>query len=465
MSADFLWKLWVAITIVATVVFVGLVFSWKRRDELKKHSRFVDQLPSLLSTFGVLGTFIGIAVGLFYFDTEDIDGSITNLLEGMKTAFFTSLAGMGCSMILQQVISLHRDKEDKGSDITLASEKIVDAVKLMQKSLENQTAIQDQNQMDFYKIATPLIQTIDKNIKLFSDSVQTISAELTSLKDIASSTQELLRNDINSELKGLGDKLHNEVVDIETQMQKTNLMLNEKFQEFSDLLKKSNTEALVEVMKGVTEEFEKQMNSLISKLVQENFQKLNDSVDRLNTWQVENKEMIGSLTMQYKEMTSQFEETSTTLSTVGNDTKMLVSEGGKLKQIVTALNDVMVEDEKFREITQNLSLAVEYTKDANEEFRNSSEQLTKWVLKQKDFVEAVDVLMKKLEEISKINDYSDKFWAETKKGMNDSVLMLRSGSMQLQQQINGLDQAFYSRLSATLGELDNLITSLMKNRR
>ena len=192
---------------------------------------------------------------------------------------------------------------------------------------------------------------------------------------------------------------------------------------------------------------------------------MNDSVDRLNTWQVENKEMIGSLTMQYKEMTSQFEETSTTLSTVGNDTKMLVSEGGKLKQIVTALNDVMVEDEKFREITQNLSLAVEYTKDANEEFRNSSEQLTKWVLKQKDFVEAVDVLMKKLEEISKINDYSDKFWAETKKGMKDSVLMLRSGSMQLQQQINGLDQAFYSRLSATLGELDNLITSLMKNRR
>lgn len=180
---------------------------------------------------------------------------------------------------------------------------------------------------------------------------------------------------------------------------------------------------------------------------------------------MENKEMIKSLTSQYKEMAAQFEGTSDTLSTVGEDTKNLVSDGSKLKQIVTALSAVMVQDEKFQQITQNLSLAVESAKDANVEFKDNAQNLTKWVLKQKDFVESVDVLMKKLEDINKINDYSDKFWSETRKGMNDSVQTLKTGSVQLQQQINGLDQAFYGRLSATLSELDNLITSFLNNRR
>ena len=67
-------------------------------------------------------------------------------------------------------------------------------------------------------------------------------------------------------------------------------------------------------------------------------------------------------------------------------------------------------------------------------------------------------------DINKINDYSDKFWSETKKGMNDSVQLLKNGSRDLQQQINGLDQSFYSRLSATLGELDNLIVSFLNKK-
>ena len=84
-----------------------------------------------------------------------------------------------------------------------------------------------------------------------------------------------------------------------------------KFDDFSVLLQKNNTEALVEVMKKVTEEFQSQMNALISKLVTENFEQLNNSVEKLNKWQIENKEMIQSLTSQYKEMTINFEQTST----------------------------------------------------------------------------------------------------------------------------------------------------------
>lgn len=52
-------------------------------------------------------------------------------------------------------------------------------------------------------------------------------------------------------------------------MNKNNELISKKFDEFSILLAKNNTEALVEVMKKATEEFNSQMSSLIEKLVQD----------------------------------------------------------------------------------------------------------------------------------------------------------------------------------------------------
>ena len=172
-----------------------------------------------------------------------------------------------------------------------------------------------------------------------------------------------IEDGVLEEVKTFGQKLHGEVVEIEDKMESTNKMLTEKFNEFSDLLKKSNTEALVEVMKRVTEEFQKQMNDLISKLVQENFDQLNKSVEKLNQWQMENKEMILMLTEKYKDMADKFEGTSTTLRKVEVDTKNLVSDGGKLRQLINMLNKVVIEDKQFVEISKHLTETVTLTKD------------------------------------------------------------------------------------------------------
>ena len=50
-----------------------------------------------------------------------------------------------------------------------------------------------------------------------------------------------------------------------------NKLITGKFDEFSELLARNNTEALVDVMTKATEEFNSQMSSLIEKLVQEAF--------------------------------------------------------------------------------------------------------------------------------------------------------------------------------------------------
>ena len=216
-------------------------------------------------------------------------------------------------------------------------------------------------------------------------------------------------------------------------------------------------------MKKVTEEFQKQMSALINKLVQENFDQLNKSVEKLNKWQVENKEMISSLTSQYKQMAENFESTSTSLTKVKEDTQLLVSDGGKLEQLITSLNEVIVQDEKFKAISTDLQKTADLSKSNMEKFDESTNKLNEWVRKQRNFSDAVAVLILKLEELNEMRNYASTFWKDTKDGMNEAVNIVKGGTEQLNQQIVGLNQQFYARLSTTLSELDACIRAIIEN--
>ena len=64
--------------------------------------RFVDTASGTLVGLGLLGTFLGLTLGVRNFDTsnvQNIQSSIQSLLDGMSTAFLTSLLGMGFSII------------------------------------------------------------------------------------------------------------------------------------------------------------------------------------------------------------------------------------------------------------------------------------------------------------------------------------------------------------------------------
>jgi hypothetical protein len=64
-----------------------------------KYNKVVDFRSSIVS-LGVLGTFVGIFLGLQEFNIESIEKSIPPLLEGLKTAFVTSIFAMAISIIL-----------------------------------------------------------------------------------------------------------------------------------------------------------------------------------------------------------------------------------------------------------------------------------------------------------------------------------------------------------------------------
>lgn len=505
--------IWLAVIIAAFLGCLYIVDKYKKTDKLLAHRRIIEYFPTFISTLGVLGTFYGITVGLLDFDANNLTTSIPELLNGLKTAFFTSLAGMAGSMILSAVIGHKQDEKDGGvSDINqaagticLALQKMSDLTKTIIQDLAKLLKDQETDRKAFYRSMGDAMDSVKRSQAAISETLTGLNrtqngiataldsmvilersqeGTLTRLKEsideVNTSTREtkehtrqlpeihdvlsgisITQDSMNDQLLKLKDILDAEVYQIDQSMDRTNQLLEKKFDEFTELLKKSNTEALVEVMKNVTEEFQKQMNTLINKLIQENFEQLNSSVERLNQWQQENKEMISSLTRQYKEMADNFEETSTSLERVKDDTESLVSEGGKLRQIVDALNEVMVEDERFIKTSEHLLKTAELSQSNMEAFEESTTALNNWVRKQRNFVDGVTILIKKLEDLSKIKDYNEEFWKGTKKQMEDGVSIISKGTQTLNTQLTSLDRSFYNRLSATLAELDNCITKMV----
>lgn len=529
--------LWLAAIITVFVVCLVLVIKFKKSDKLLANRRIVEYFPTFVSTLGVLGTFYGITVGLLAFDTADLDKSIPGLLDGLKTAFFTSLAGMIGSMILSAFISRKQDENDGGvSDINQAAGTICQAVQQMSElnkatieRLSEQMAEQEKDRKAFYRSMGDVMDKVKESQSAIAETLQSINTSqgsaasaldsivilqrsqegaldsiketatsmvnsIGSLEEVTSAQTESLdamrkyseevsefthhvpeildvvggisttQDEINEQVQKLKDILDAEVDQIERSMDKTNSLLERKFDEFTELLKKSNTEALVEVMKTVTAEFQKQMDALISKLIQENFDQLNQSVERLNQWQQENKEMIASLTRQYKEMADNFEATSTSLDRVKDDTESLVSEGGKLRQIVDALNEVIVNDEKFIKTADHLQKTAELSQSNMEAFEASTKALNEWVRKQRNFVDGVTLLIEKLEELAKIKDYNEQFWAGTKRSLEEGVGILNKGSQTLRSSLTDIDRQFYARLNTTLAELDTCIQAMIKGR-
>ena len=617
--------------------FVVLAFIWalvyffikNNKDELISKRRWIEGLPTLMSSLGVLGTFAGITMGLINFDPENLDASIPLLLSGLKTAFFTSLTGMVGSIILSKLVSSGFDKKDKGvSDINQAAGLISQSISKMEKSSEEKLEEMSKrlekftdSQNDFMNSLSKFMESQNKISQAIADSVSILSnnsneikalldsklegietksetslSKLSEVKDAINSTKESVDNTkdaidgskdavckavSNSEqsikeainnssdnitgsvgnvekavisntetlkgtisdverammaqmlaeaalLENLSDKLgeingtidsklesltisvgnveenvgtqadfiksinenvaeiveastgtyttqseiieeiqklspviRDEVTEIEEKMKETNTLLTEKFDEFSELLKKSNTEALVEVMKAVTLEFEKQMNALIGKLIKENFEQLNESVGRMITWQEENKNMISALTSKYNQMNTNFEETSTTLKDVEADTKLLLSDGGKLHQIVLGLEQVMSKDKDFVATATAMKSAAEANARNIAEYQAYTQNLNKWVDKQRNFADSVNDLIKKLEDLDKLRDYSNDFWAEAKKNLMDAQKRLHDSAQFLQGEIQTLDQHFYNRLSETLSQLDVCIQAMV----
>ena len=207
-------------------------------------------------------------------------------------------------------------------------------------------------------------------------------------------------------------------------------------------------------MKKVTEQFNEQMSELINRLVKENFAELNNSVNNLNEWQKQNKEQVQKLTEQFQKTTEMFNFSASTLKQVADNTKVLTGENSILSQLINELKKVMIEDSKFQEITNKLSITIETLENTTERFEETTSKLNDWVKTEKNFKEAAQILINKLEEF---RDFNGEVWDNFRKEMSKAVSIIKETSTRLGGDLENINSEFYERLNDTLVNLDQCI--------
>ncbi|MEC4050918.1 MotA/TolQ/ExbB proton channel family protein [Flavobacterium sp. SUN046] len=423
------------------------------------NSYIFDIIPSVFPTLGIFCTALGITIGIWNFDTTDIQGSIPQLLGGLKIAFIATMAGIigliifqKWNALIQKEIEESPNRPIKHTDeltaINALSQIIIDfkenLIISIEKNLEEKVAIKLSS---IESEIAAINKKVVENHKSANESITKLNLTSNNTRTEVNEQLRMLRE----ESKSIGDKSNENTKEIINAMKENNKFIVKKFDEFSELMSKNNTEALVNVMKNVTEQFNKQMGELINRLVQENFAELNNSVQSMNEWQKDNKQQIKTLTEKFQKTTELFDISSKTLSEVAINSKSLIDDNSKLINLITTLEKVMITDNKFSEITNNLVSTIDVLKETTDSFEETTNKLNDWVKTERNFKESADVLIIKLEEFKNFN--SD-VWQNYRKEMEKAVSIIKNVSNQFGEDLTNLNSEFYDRLDETLKNLD-----------
>jgi len=449
-----------AIIFIVWTVFSVIYITRFKRYQLKgstgrnfwNNEYIFDAIPPVFPTLGIFCTALGITIGIWDFNINDIQNSIPLLLKGLKLAFIATMAGIIGLIIFQKYIAIVQKEIDEDPNRP-------------KRQTDELSAI---GELTFavHEIKTDNEKQIEKLIRSFGNDLENkVTSKLNSLeKEIINGKIEIIEQlkFLRDEQKATSEKANKNTDEIIRAMGENNKLTTKKFDEFSELLKKNNTEALVEVMKNATEQFNSQMSELINRLVKENFSELNHSVKSLNDWQKQNKEQIQKLTEHFQKTTEMFNISAITLREVAVNTKALTEDNSKLNQIVRELNRVMIEDGKFQEITTKLVSTIETLENTTESFDETTSKLNDWVKTEKNFKEAALILITKLEEF---RDLNGDVWEKYRNEMTKAVTIVKETSTRLGEDLENINAEFYERLNETLQNLDQCIQRFVPTNR
>ena len=253
------------IFIIIGWLVVGIVLL---RQPWAQARKFVSITPSALTTLGILGTFIGILLGLAQFDVNAIDKSVPALLDGMKLAFATSISGIGSSLFFKGTAAFFERAGTNNSQVTPSD---------------------------------------------ILNSLNSISEKTSQAAEDNKTSMEELRNAISSDkdssLITQVQKLRSTVSDGQDELIK-------EFKDFASRMAENNQKALIEALESVIRDF----NEKLTEQFGENFKQLNLAVEKLVEWQEEYRKHLEVYDERLKTAVDALESSEQALSSVKDAT-------------------------------------------------------------------------------------------------------------------------------------------------
>lgn len=277
---------WIVCGIIGLILIFGIIFRIVAHTRTLPTGELTKLAPMAVITLGILGTFLGIYLGLREFDTSDIDGSIPTLLEGLKTAFITSLFGMIASLFLRYIYSYY-DKKDIANDAISSEDPII-----LLRQIANEVS-------SLTSTAKAMGETI---IKCFhSDEEFSLLSQL-----------KLIRSDMNDLKREITQSLN----------------------EFGEKVAQLGTEAMISALRKVIEQFNAQLNDLVG----EEFKQLKEAMLKLVEWQENHRIAVDEMQAKLTDYLVQVEESLELLKRISNTIEVTSNHLNEIDSSLSAIS-------------------------------------------------------------------------------------------------------------------------------
>lgn len=401
-----------------------VVFGWWMVDHYLKH-KYESATPSILTTAGILGTFVGLLLGLFNFDSANITSSVPKMIEGIRVAAFCSAIGMFLSILSKRAYhtQLKTIQEDQHASVdTLASH----LDKLLKVTNE---------QCQYINLLLHRIEALPTEIKTVTEQAEKQSENL--LKAIESNHKEHIQT----------------------------------FDAFSQKVVDSSTGALVESLEQVVRDFNQEVNEQFG----ENFNLFNKALDKLLKWQEDYYQDIEEMQGQFDRCLKGIEASEKALHSLGTEANTLVDIAQKLNTLMDACEEsrqflsdnleafksLSVEaKEAFPLIEENIHLL---TSELKTQITRSVKQINDAVESQQQSFLSTTASFKKIEDnaVSHTNTVfnilNTRIAEQNERTIRQTEEAITRLSKHLEGQVGALDKALEEELTKSLKSLgDNL---------
>lgn len=295
-----------------TIVIGYFLYFRPFRKRVKEDPTQEFDEPQAIASLGVLGTFLGICIGLYYFEASDIEASVPTLLAGMRTAFATSVLGMIWSMSMkyyqnQKEKEYYQQQSKVDNDATIGT---------LIAYLQNKDNLDKEKEQILSDYRTKML-----------DATQEINKSLVGDKDSSVITQVQL---IKSKVSDGFEK------SLDQSKQQHDAMIKE-FRDFAQTMAENNSKAFIEALNQTIHDF----NEKIQEQFGENFKQLNIAVGKLLQWQEEYKNTIVEVTNNQKVIFEGIEEAKKSL-------EAMAGHGDSIQQSAKELGNILVTLDKYQ---------------------------------------------------------------------------------------------------------------------
>lgn len=328
------------IILIVTIAGIAILSIWalryyknykSKKEGEKNNEHMFEFIPSLFPTIGILTTVIGIAVGLYSFDEEDIEKSIPDLLGGLKTAFVGTLLGMVGLIFFSgwNVIKKHKieqEEKDKKSGEVIAIEQLIEEIKELKKNLAHTN--EQGNVVSLGNVVRDIYTT---NIKQ-EEALRSFAT------DLPMQIGSVFEGIVNNEDKGMLVELKEIKTAIENMSDKLKSPAEDMTKTIAENLEKSMNKMIEEFKQAIKGEVQTEMDSLVKNLisVSNSLQSFPDTMEKVQ------REMVNNFKEILEKLKGETLSTTETLGSKATEQVGLISEQSQqFNQQISALLDTI----------------------------------------------------------------------------------------------------------------------------